>query len=193
MPSGSASGSTKMPAIDADDVGHRDRRDHIFGNAVADQLAIEPDVVVVADDDDLGAGIAIFGELAERFQQLARLAPRFQDDQVGRRRRLVELDRRRDAAHMDLEMRLGHAPVVAGALDRIGDAFGLAERLDRDARHRPQRLHRSGIAVRRRRRHRCLYRRPDCSLSCAPSRRHASEVDFRVPSSARTAVCGSRR
>ena len=64
--------------------------------------------------------IAIFGELRRAIRSSSRGSrARFQNDQVGRRRRLVELDRRRDAAHVDLEMGLGHAAVVAGALDRL--------------------------------------------------------------------------
>ena len=140
-PIGSDSGIDEDGRNHADNVGHRDRRHHIFRNAGADQLAIETDVVVVADDHDLGGRIAIFGKLPQRFKKLPRLAARFHDDQIGRRRRLVELDCRRDPAHMDLEMRLRHAAVLAGTLDRLGDAIGFAERLDRDARHGPQRMH----------------------------------------------------
>ena len=49
-----------------------DRRDDVFGNAVADQFAVERDIVVVADDDDLGAGIADLGELRSVGEQSSR-------------------------------------------------------------------------------------------------------------------------
>ena len=83
----------------------------------------------------------MFREQAELRQQFLRLGARFEQHQVRRRRRLVELDGRRDAAHMHLEMGLGHAAVLAGALDGTGHAVGFAERLDGDARDRPHRLH----------------------------------------------------
>ena len=139
----------------ADDIGHRDRRDDIFGNAGADQLAIEPDIVVVADDHDLDGRIAIFGKLraAARAIRLGSL----RDSRMirfGVGADLVELDRGGDAAHMHLQMGLRHAAVLAGALDRMGDALGLAESLDRDARHRPQRLHGGDVLLRRCRRRR---------------------------------------
>ena len=42
-----------------------DRRDQVFADAAAHQLAVEHDVVDVADHDDVGAGVADLGELVE--------------------------------------------------------------------------------------------------------------------------------
>ena len=109
-------------------------------------------------------------------EHLPRLLARLQHDQVRRRRRLVELDRRRRSAHVDLEMGLGHAAVLAGALDRLGDAFRLAERLDRDARHRPQRLQGCDLLCRRLAFGRGC-RKPDLSCCPYPKLRPDSEVD----------------
>ena len=41
-----------------------------------------------------------------------------------------------NAAHLDAQMRLGHAPIFAGGLDRGGGLDGFAERLHRNARRR---------------------------------------------------------
>jgi hypothetical protein len=51
--------------------------------------------------------------------------------------RLIELDSCRNAAHVDTGLRLRHAAVLAHPADRRGNAFGLAEGLDGDARDRP--------------------------------------------------------
>ena len=114
-----------------------DRRDQIFADAAPDQLAIEHDVVEVADHDDPRAGVADLGELIEAVEQFVAAAVRLDDDDVRRRRRPVGLDRRRDAAHLDLQMRLGHAAVLARRPAwRPAVSAEVAERLDRDARHR---------------------------------------------------------
>ncbi len=101
---------------DTHDVGHRYRRDDILRNTRPDQLAVKPDIVVMADDHDFGAWIAIFRQLPKCFDQFVRLAARLQNDQVGRRSGLIKLYRGCDASHMDLEMGLCHTPVFAGAL-----------------------------------------------------------------------------
>ena len=46
----------------ADEIEYRERRDEIFADAARHQLAIEHDVVHAAGHDDLGSGIAKFGE-----------------------------------------------------------------------------------------------------------------------------------
>ena len=97
---------------DAHQIGDGHRRDHVFGNAVPDEFAIQRDIVVVTDDDDLGVGIADFGEIVQIVEEVVRAGRRFQNDQVRRRRGLVELDGRRDAAHIDAGLRLGHAAVL---------------------------------------------------------------------------------
>ncbi len=48
------------------DLGGGGRQHHIFGDAGADQLAIEQHVVDMAQHDDAGGGIADFGEAPER-------------------------------------------------------------------------------------------------------------------------------
>ncbi len=48
----------------------------------------------------------------------------------------IGLDRGGDAAHLNLEMGLAQAAILAGRLDGGGGLDGLAERLDRDARRR---------------------------------------------------------
>src|SRR5690606_11093436 len=50
---------------DGNDLRQRHWRHHIFGHAGADEIAIETDIVVVADDDDLGTGVAAFRKLAQ--------------------------------------------------------------------------------------------------------------------------------
>ena len=49
---------------------------------------------------------------------------------------LIGLDRRGDAAHLDLQMRLAQPPILAGGLDRRGGLDGFAEGLHRYARRR---------------------------------------------------------
>ena len=59
-----------------DDLHHLDRRDDIFAHAAAQQLAVEHDVVDMADDDHLGAGIAAFGKPVELAQHVAAVEQR---------------------------------------------------------------------------------------------------------------------
>ena len=54
-----------------------DRRDEILADAALQQLAIEEHVVDVADDDDLGAGVAALGQPVELAEQLLRAAASF--------------------------------------------------------------------------------------------------------------------
>ncbi len=113
-PSGSASGSTKIVAIAAMMSGIRDGLDHIFGNAVADQVAIERDVVVVADDDDLGRRVADGGERRQLVQQVraARaLVSRMIRFGVGAVENMFAAAAR--AAAGDAQADLRHAPVMA--------------------------------------------------------------------------------
>ncbi len=55
---------------------------------------------------------------------------------VRRRRRAIGLDGGGHAAHLDLEMGLAEAAVLAGRLHRGGGLHGFAERLHRDPRRR---------------------------------------------------------
>ena len=59
---------------------------------------------------------------------------------LGVGERAIGLGRRRQAAQLNLQMRLGHAPIFAGRLDgrRRFDCF--AEGLDGNARHRSDML-----------------------------------------------------
>ena len=87
-----ALGINKDARYDRDYVCQRNRGDHILRNAGPDEIAVERDVVVMADYDDFRARIAIFGELPEAFEQLTRLAAGLDDDQIGCRRGLVKFD-----------------------------------------------------------------------------------------------------
>ena len=82
------------------------------------------------------AGVANLGELIEAGEDVLAAAFGFEHDDVRRRRALIGFDGGGEAAHLDAQMRLGHAPILAGRLDRGGGLHGLAERLHRDARRR---------------------------------------------------------
>ena len=141
-----------------------DRRDQVVADAAPHQLAIEHDVVVPADHDHPGAGVADLGERVEAGEQVLAAALRFEHDDVRRRRIAVGLDRGGDAAHLDLEMRLVQPAVFAGGLDGGGGLDGFAERLDRDARRRRDVLAGHGALARR------LRLRWACSLLICPRR-----------------------
>ena len=120
----------------AHDLQRADRRDQVIAHAAPHQLAIERDVVHGADDDDARAGVAIIRELIERAQDVLAAVLRFKNDDVGRRRTLIGFDRRRQASHLNAQVRLAHAPVLAGRLDCGGGIDVLAEGLYRNARRR---------------------------------------------------------
>jgi hypothetical protein len=90
----------------------------------------------VPDDDHLGALVADLGKAVEVAEEGAPLPLRLDDDHVRRRRMAIGFDGGRAAAHLDLDVRLLHAPVARRGLDRLGDLCGLAERLDGDPRNR---------------------------------------------------------
>ena len=129
-------GRREQAADRAHDVDRADRRDQIVADAAPHQLAVEHDVVDAADHDDARAGVADLGQLVEAAEHLVAAAVGLDDDDVRRRRAAIGFDRGGDAAHLDLEMRLGHAAILAGRLHGGGGLDGLAERLDRDARRR---------------------------------------------------------
>ena len=122
---------------DGGDDGRRGGRQHdVFGNAGADQLAIEQHVVDVAEDDQPGRGVADLGKPLERSPESRPGGRRgLDDDQVGRRVGLVGLDRAVDAAIVRGQRDLAHAAVVDRGLDQLGGLRMLAERLDGDARN----------------------------------------------------------
>ena len=100
------------------EVQHLERRHDIIADAARGQHAIERDVVLVADDDDLGAGVAIFRQVVEIGDQAGAVGDRLDDDEIGRRRAAEGLDGGGDAAHVDLHVRLQHPAVHRRAFDR---------------------------------------------------------------------------
>ena len=116
-------------------VDRHDRRDDVVADAAAHQFAIERDVVDAADHDHAAAGVADGGKLVEPGENVA-AALGLDDDDVRRRCRTIGLDGDRHAAHLDLEMRLGEAAVLARGLHRGRGLHRFAERLDRDPRRR---------------------------------------------------------
>src|SRR5262249_61765037 len=63
-------------------VEHADRRHQVVAHPTAHQLAVEHDVIELADDDDAGAGVAYVGERIEAGQQVVTAAFRLDDDDV---------------------------------------------------------------------------------------------------------------
>ena len=120
-----------------DRAGHVDRHDHIFADAAADQPAIELDIIGMADDHNLGAGVADLGEMIEFGDQAVAGLARFDHDEVRRRRLAIEGAGGRETAHLHLDMGAGHPPVGGGELHHRGEIGRFAEDLDRDARDRP--------------------------------------------------------
>ena len=108
---------------------------HVVADAAAHQFAIERDVVDAADHDHAGAGVAHGGELVEAGEDIA-AAFGLQDDDVRRRRRAIGLDGGGHAAHLDLEMGLAEAAVLARRLHGGGGFHRLAKRLHRHPRRR---------------------------------------------------------
>ena len=70
----------------ADEVERADRRDQVVADAAPHHLAIEHDVVEMADHDHARAGVADLGERIEPVEQLLAAAVRLDDDDVRRRR-----------------------------------------------------------------------------------------------------------
>ena len=77
-----------------------DGRHQVFADAALDEAAIELDVVDVTDDDDLGAGVADLRQPVEFGLEPVARQLALDDDQVGRRGRLIEFGwRRRGRRH----------------------------------------------------------------------------------------------
>ena len=100
------------------------------------QIAIEHDVVRVPDHDDLGAGVAAFGQAVELGDDLLARQAALDDDEVRRRVFLIVRHRRLDAAHVHVDMRLGETAILCRDLQDLRHGDVLAEGLDRDARDR---------------------------------------------------------
>ena len=113
------------------------RQHEIFGDAGADQFAVEQHVVDVAEHDQPRRGVADLGQPLEGVRDFLGRQRRLDDDQVRRRVGLVALDRALEPAIVRGQRDLGHAPVVHGGLDQLGSLRMLAEGLDGDARQQP--------------------------------------------------------
>ena len=141
LPSGSAVGVAVDAGNHADEIERGERPDEIVADATIHQLAIEHDVVDAADDDDLRAGIAIFGEHVERLDELGPLGGAFDHDDIRRRRVTERLDGGSRAAHPVLRMRALHAAVGEGRLYDLRELLRFAEGLHGDARNRRDEFH----------------------------------------------------
>ena len=120
----------------ADHLHRIDRRNEVFRNAAAHQLAIEPDVVGLAQHDDLDVLVAVLGQRIEIGQQLARIARALDDQQVRRRLVDVVLDRRRNAAFERLHGDVLHAAILRDRPHQAQRRGAVAEGVDGDARNR---------------------------------------------------------
>ena len=129
-------GRREQPADRAHHVERLGRREEIIAHAAAHQLAIVHYVINPADHHDPTAGVADFGQRIKPVEYVLAAALRLDDDDIGRRRIRIGLDRGGDAAHLDLQMGLGQAAVLAGGLHRGGGLDRLAECLHRYARRR---------------------------------------------------------
>ena len=129
-------GNAEQVGDGLDEFDRGERRDEIFADAARHQLAVEDDVVDPAEHDDLGARVAEVRQLLELLDQQIAVGGRLEHDDVGRRRAAIGFDRRSGAAHVLLDVGLGHAPVGDRGLDDRRGLRRLAERLDRHARHR---------------------------------------------------------
>ena len=106
-----------------------------FVHPAADQLAIGRGVVGIADHHHAGAGIADAGEIVEALEDVAG-AVGFDHDHIRRRHRVIDFDRRGEAAALGGEMRLGETAILPGRGHRGERLLGLAKCLNRDARNR---------------------------------------------------------
>ena len=140
-PSGLRLGIAIEPGDRFDDLQLVQRRHQIFADALAHQLAIENDVVEMADDDDLGGGVADLGQLIELASiRSSRWAARLDDQHIRRRLRLEDLEGAEDAAELDLDMGARQPAVGGGHLHGLDGLLVVAEDADVDARdHRDDR------------------------------------------------------
>ena len=129
-----------------------ERRDQIFADAALHQLAIEHDVVGVADDDHLGAGVADSASRSSSARICVARQAALDDDQVGRR---VLADNARRPPSMPpmctLTCALASRRSSAATCTTSAVAGVLAEGLDRDARDRPRLRRAPAVSSARRR------------------------------------------
>ncbi len=114
----------------------RDRSHQVFRHALADQFAIQRNVVVGADHHHLGGGVAHFGQLSQLIEQVASARRAFDDDQGRSRLVLVDVYGFEDAAAADLALGARHAPVERGGIAGLEGLFAVREKVDGDTRDR---------------------------------------------------------
>ena len=117
-----------------DDLEHAYGSDQVLADAAAQQLAIEHDVVEVADDHDLGGGVAKPGQAVEFREHGGAVEQGFDDDEIGRGGVAIEGAGPVDAPHLHAHARAGKPPVLRRPLDRGGRVLILAKGLDVHAR-----------------------------------------------------------
>ncbi len=119
-----------------DELRHAERRHDIVAHAAPQQLAIEQDVVDMADGDDLGGRIADLGEAIEIREHLVAVEERL-DDEEARGWGFVEGHHRGlNPAHAHRHIGLGKTPVGRGVADHGGGVLVLAEGDNIDTRDR---------------------------------------------------------
>ena len=90
----------------------------VVAHPFARQPAIERNIVAIADDDNLGVGIADLGQLFDVREHLVRLVRAFGDDQLRRIVAAVVFDGSCQSAAMDTRTGLGHSTVTERFRDR---------------------------------------------------------------------------
>ena len=150
-----------------------ERPNEIFAHPARDQLAIEDDVVDLAEDDDFRAGVAKLRKFIELLDQRVSVCGRLENYHVRSRCASIGLHRCGGAAHILFYVSLAHTPVVDGALHDGGDFRGLAEGLNGDPRNGIDLWDRDRLRIRRGRRVlQCLSTHASASRSnCADRRR----------------------
>src|SRR5262249_13971405 len=99
------------------DVESTNRTDQVFAHTASRQPSVQHDIVDASDHDDLGAGVAHFGQMIEPPQDFICTAVRLDQDDVRCGRIAVGFACRSDAAHLDFHMSLGQAAVLPGRLN----------------------------------------------------------------------------
>ncbi len=121
---------------DLDQLQRLDRPDHVVRHALADQLAVQRDVVVRADDHDLGVDVADLGQLPQQVEQVAAAGGAFDEDQRRRRFVAVGIDRFVHAAALDHALGAAHAPVERAGVAGLQADFVVGKEMYGDARDR---------------------------------------------------------
>ena len=122
-------------AYRAHDIDRFDRSGHVVADAAAHQFTIGRDVVGVADHDDAGSGVADAREFIKSLEDIA-AGLGLQQDHIRRRRRVIGVDGRGDAAHVNRKMGLAETAVFARRARGGCDRDAGAKRLHRNARRR---------------------------------------------------------